>query len=93
MMQVDKNDNVECQFIKALGRSGGFDLLVNAGDIALNEIVDNEIVDNILVLKTVVNICKSYGGVKNYLFVKKVISFFNNFKGLTEKNDRILLIN
>lgn len=76
--------NPQESLVRAIGSSGGFDLLVEAGDLTLDGVLEEGIFRDVPVVGNLVRLYKVGAGVRDYLFLRKVIRFLTALKDVPQ---------
>jgi len=77
-----KEGEIENSLIEVIGSSGGTDLLQEAGEFALDQILEDGIVKDFPVLGTVTKLFKAVLGVQGYIFAKKLKRFYTSLSAI-----------
>lgn len=89
-------DNFDISFKKTILKSDLPAVIRNAGEIALDSLFDSGVLKNIPILNTLLQCGNTVGNIRDYLFAKKMLKFFENISNLSEaerKNGTSLLTN
>jgi len=77
--------NINDSFIKTVGDNGAKDILTDMGEITLDSIVDNESINQIPIIGTLRSIYKISNSVSDYLFIQKLLKFFNELGSISDE--------
>lgn len=83
------NGDIDKGLLKSIGNNSIKDLSIEAGEIALNSIVESDLIDSIPVLGILNKMYKSGVGISERIFAKKILMFLDELTNLSQKeNDK-----
>jgi hypothetical protein len=72
-------------FIQTVGDNGAKDILSEMGEITIDSIVDNDAINQIPIIGTLRSVYKIANSVSDYLFIQKLLKFFNELGQISEE--------
>ncbi|GBE17011.1 hypothetical protein BMS3Abin15_00844 [bacterium BMS3Abin15] len=90
-MITQDNNNLEIKMIDSITETGVGSIIENGIEISIDSIINEELLKEVPVVKSVVAISRGVLGVRDYLFLKKIIGFLTEIeKGDLEKRKKFV---
>lgn len=84
-------DELSVDITKVLQSSDLKDLSVDVAEMTLDSITENALLREIPIVKTLLSIIEVTQNISNYLFLKKIVAFLNNIKGVSARKRKQMI--
>ena len=89
--EINNIDKIQNDLTESLCSSKLKDLSVDVSELTIDSLMDDGLLKQIPVVKTILAIVETTQNISNYLFLKKILSFLSNVKGMSAKKRKKMI--